>query len=80
MIVQVEKKKDSSVTQMQYAGFHDKSGLFRLNHSDKVTEITTHKSQLTTLFDWYCFKENRNIQKECDDCVQEGGRYRTCGS
>ena len=79
MIVQVEKKEDSSVIQMQYAGFHDKSGLFKLNHSDKITQITTNQSQLPE-FDWYCFKENRNIQKECEDCVQEGDRYRTCGS
>lgn len=64
---------------MQYEGLHDQSGLFRLNHGDKVTEITTYKSQLA-LPSWYCFKENRNIQKECEDCVQEGDRYKTCGS
>ena len=68
---------------MQYKGLHDKSGLFRLNHGDKVVEITTHKSQLPVRLaipDWYCFKQNRNIREECEDCIQEGNRYKACGS
>lgn len=70
---------------MQYTGFHDQSGLFKLNHSDKTIEIQTNRSQLPYTAnehesDWYCFKENRNVEKECEDCIQEGDRYKTCGS